>query len=367
MSLTSKFICSVFLASFIFCTSAYAVDVSAKSAVLIEADSGDTVYEKNADIRMPMASTTKIMTAIVAIENCPLDKEVKITKESVGIEGSSIYLHEGETLTMEQLLYALLLSSANDASVAIATEVGGNLSAFVDMMNEKAKELGLCDTHFDNPHGLDSENHYTTSKDLSKIAAYAMKNPIFADIVSTYKKAIPLNDGEGTRVLVNHNKLLRLYDGAVGIKTGFTKKSGRCLVSCAEVDGVRMICVTLNAPNDWSDHRNMLDYGFSQYENISLADAGSYTLSLDVINGTKKKILCSNYYPVSVTLKKDGIDITASVEVNRFLCAPISQNDVVGQIVFYNNGQKIATADLYALEKADNITYKKSLFERIFS
>lgn len=367
MSLTSKFICSVLLASFIFCTSVYAIDVSAKSAILIEADSGDTVYEKNANIRMPMASTTKIMTAIVAIENCPLDKEVKITKESVGIEGSSIYLHEGETLTMEQLLYALLLSSANDASVAIATEVGGSPDAFVDMMNEKADELGLCDTHFDNPHGLDSENHYTTSRDLAAIAAYAMKNPIFADIVSTYKKSIPLNDGEGTRVLVNHNKLLRLYEGAVGIKTGFTKKSGRCLVSCAEVDGVRMICVTLNAPNDWSDHREMLDYGFSQYENISLADAGSYTLSIDVINGTKKKILCSNYYPVSVTLKKDNIDITASVETNRFLCAPVSQNDIVGQIIFYNNGQKIASADLYALETANNITYKKSLFERIFS
>lgn len=366
MSLTSRVIC-VLCTVFALCTSCYAIDVSAKSAVIVEASSQKTIYGKEENVRMPMASTTKIMTAIVAIENCSLEKEVVITKESVGIEGSSVYLHEGERLTMEQLLYALLLSSANDAATAIAYEVGGDISSFVDMMNQKAVEIGLKDTHFDNPHGLDSENHYTTASDLAKLACYAMENPVFYDMVSTYKKTIPLNGGEGTRVLINHNKMLKMYDGAVGVKTGFTKKSGRCLVSCAEVDGVRMICVTLNAPNDWNDHRRLLDYGFSQYESISLAEAGDYVLSLDVINGKKDKILCSNTSPLRITLEKNNSDITARTEINRYLCAPVKAGECVGKIVFSSNGAEIGSLDIFALEGTDTIKYKKSFIERIFS
>jgi len=220
----------------LFCSFAgvsYASDISAKHFALIEAESGDIIYERSGSDMAPMASTTKIMTAILAIEHGRLDKSVTVPKEATGIEGSSIYLKEGERLTLEELLYALMLESANDAAIVIAIEIGGSVDSFVDMMNAKAKELGLESTHFTNPHGLDDEEHYTTATDLARLAAYAMKNPVFEEITATKKRIIPLLD-DGSRVLINHNKLLRLYEGTVGVKTGFTKRSGRCLVSCAE-------------------------------------------------------------------------------------------------------------------------------------
>ncbi|MBO5338547.1 MAG: D-alanyl-D-alanine carboxypeptidase [Clostridia bacterium] len=344
----------------------YALDISGKSAVLIEADSGEVIYEKNADIRLPMASTTKIMTGIIAIENCPLDEVVKIPKEAVGIEGSSIYLIEGEELTVRELLYALLLESANDASVALAIKTSGDVSEFADLMNRKADELCLENTHFTNPHGLDDDEHYTSASDLSKITAYAMKNPVFKEIVSTYKKTIPLNNGEGTRVLINHNKLLRSYNGSNGVKTGYTKHSGRCFVSSAQRDGVNLICVTLNAPNDWHDHSALLDYGFEKYESVDLAEAGDYLLELNVIDGKKSTVLVSNTEPLSVTLKKDNINISAKAEYNRLLSAPISKGDTIGRIVFYNNDEKIGAIDLVALENINEINYK-NFFERLFT
>ncbi len=355
----------IFFVSLFLCLGCSAIDVSAKCAYALELDSGDVVFEKNADIKVGMASTTKIMTAIVAIENAALDKVVKITPEMVGVEGSSIYLQEGETLTVEELLYALLLESANDAAVALACFVGGDLDIFVDMMNSKAEELMLEGTHFTNPHGLDNDEHYTTAKELAILAKYAMSNPVFREIVSTYKKVIPLGE-DGSRVLINHNKLLRAYDGAIGIKTGFTKKSGRCLVSCAEVDGVKIIAVTLNAPSDWDDHRKMLDLGFSMYENIKLADVGDYNICLDVINGSKGSVLCANLDSLDVTLKRNNVNISAYLEANRMISAPIKQGDYVGKIVFKNDGIEIASLDLYALESVKEIKYKKSIFERIF-
>ncbi|MBR5314699.1 MAG: D-alanyl-D-alanine carboxypeptidase, partial [Clostridia bacterium] len=198
-----------------------ALDVSAHSAFVIDGDSGLTVYEKNADAKMGMASTTKIMTCIVAIENCNLEKDVSVSDKAIGVEGSSIYLQKGETLTMKQLLYALMLQSANDAATAIACEISGSTEEFAVLMNEKAKSLGLKNTHFTNPHGLYDENHYTTARELALITKHALENPTFREIVSTIKTTIPLNNDEGVRALVNHNKLLRIYDGAIGVKTGF--------------------------------------------------------------------------------------------------------------------------------------------------
>ena len=355
----------VFCLIAIFCFSCSAISVSAKSAYAIELDGNEVIFEKNADLKLGMASTTKIMTAIVAIENAPLDKVIKIPTEAIGIEGSSIYLQEGEELTIEQLLYALLLESANDAAVAIAVSVGGTVDNFVCMMNEKANSLCLENTHFTIPHGLDDDNHYTTAKELAVLAGYAINNPIFYDIVSTYKYVIPLGK-DGSRVLVNHNRLLRTYDGAIGIKTGFTKKCGRCLVSCAEVDGVRRVAVTLNAPNDWNDHKEMLDLGFSTYENIKLADVGDYTITLDAINGNKSSFLCSNLENFNVTLKHGNNNISVSLEANRLVSAPVKQGDCVGKIVFRNNGEEIGSLKLYALERVKEIHYKKSIFERIF-
>ena len=248
----------------------FALSLSAKSATLIEASSGEIIYEKNSSVPLGMASTTKIMTALVALESgLELEKIYKIPKEAVGIEGSSIYLKEGEELSLSDLLYALMLESANDAAVALAIITYGSIDAFVEKMNEKAASLSLNNTHFENPHGLDSELHYSSASDMAALARYALKNELFAKIVSTKSHKI---SGENClpRTLVNHNKLLKIYEGASGVKTGFTRKTGRCLVSSCTRDGVSLIAVTLNAPNDWQDHKQLFDYGFSLYEAVNL-------------------------------------------------------------------------------------------------
>ena len=358
-------IIAFFVFLFLFSLCSYALSTSAKSVCAIEASSGKIYFAKNENQKMGMASTTKIMTAIVVIENCKLTDKVKIPAEAVGIEGSSIYLKEGEVLSVEELLYALLLESANDASIALAIHCAKSVDEFVSLMNKKAKEIGLTSTSFTNPHGLDDENHYTTASDLAKMASYAMTLPIFSEIVSTYKKAIPLGE-DGTRILINHNKLLRTFEGTIGVKTGFTRKCGRCLVSCAEKDGVRLICVTLNAPSDWDDHKSVLDLGFDTYEGIKLAKAGDYLLDIPIINGKKTSVLCSNLDDLAITLKKGNINISASYEANKMLCAPIKQGDLVGKIKFKNNNEEIASVNLYALENVANIKYRKSFFERIF-
>lgn len=361
------FCCAIFLTLALLCICSSALEVSAKHAVLIEAQSGDIIFSKNANLCAPMASTTKIMTAVVAIENSSLDEMVTITADSVGIEGSSIYLKEGERLSMKELLSALLLESANDAATAIAIHISGSVDEFATLMNAKAHELGLENTNFTNPHGLDNESHYTTAYELAKIAKYAMSIPVFKEIVSSKAEQISDIDG-GKRLLVNHNKLLKRYDGACGIKTGFTKRCGRCLVSSAERDGVTLIAVTLNAPNDWNDHASMLDYGFSQYESVSLANVGDYTISLNCISGKKDEVLCTNFSSLKITLKKGEKDkIRAVLEAERFLFAPVEQGQRVGRIVYYLDNEEICSVPIYALEAIKPIKYKKSIFERIFS
>ena len=357
---------SLFILIFSLCISTYAIDVSAKSAVLIEADSMRTVFDKNKDLILPMASTTKIMTAIVTLENARCDDLVKIEPYMTGIEGSSIYLKAGEELSVEELLYALMLESANDAAVALAYHVSGGICEFAELMNEKARALGLSSTHFDNPHGLDSESHYTTAYELGVIAAYAMKNPNFKRITSTYKKILPSRNGSYERLLINHNRLLRSYEGAIGIKTGFTKKCGRCLVSCAERDGVTLVCVTLNAPNDWQDHTRMLDYGFSRLESVTLSQKHGYVVELNAINGEKSSFLAETLDDLSVTLDRDSINISATVEAARLIPAPIHKGNIVGRIVFYNNGTEIGSVPLYAKESISGVRYKKSFLKGLF-
>ena len=358
--------CLLLVLAIAFSISLCAMDISAKGAVLIEAQSKDVIIGKNENTTLPMASTTKIMTALVVLDSIDTSTVVKIEPCMTNIEGSSIYLHEGEELTVSELLYALMLESANDAAVALAYTVSGGIEAFADLMNEKASSLGLENTHFTNPHGLDDKDHYTTPYELGIIAACAMENPIFREIVSTYKKTIPLNGGEGTRVLINHNRLLRSYNGAIGLKTGFTKRCGRCLVSCAERDGVTLICVTLNAPNDWQDHTKMLDCGFTEYVNLELASPQDYTIKMNAINGDKCSFLATNLDGLNVTLKKDNINISAIFEADRLICAPIKKGDIIGKIVFYNNGDIIGSLDITSKEQINDIKYKKSIFERLF-
>lgn len=231
---------------------------SAQAALLLDATEGRILFSQNASARLPMASTTKIMTAIVTIENMPTDYVVTVAKEAVGVEGSSIYLYAGERITCLDLLYGLMLESGNDAAAALAIAVGGTEERFVMLMNEKAKELGLKDTHFSNPHGLSAENHYTSAADLARLTDYALQNELFAEIVSTKKTTAC----DGTRYYVNHNRLLFSYEGMIGVKTGYTQASGRCLVTAARRYGRTLICVTLNDYCCSADHVRMLDSGF---------------------------------------------------------------------------------------------------------
>lgn len=249
--------------------------VSAEGACLIDGKSGAVLYEKNSSARLPMASTTKIMTALVVLEHLPLDLVVNVPKEATLIEGSSIYLRENESMTVENLLYGLLLESGNDAAHTLAVAVSGDIPPFAALMNEKGASLGLSGTHFENPHGLSADGHYTTAYELARITAEAMKNEFFRQAVATQKKIVPSMDGELTRYFFNHNKLLRLYDGAVGVKTGFTKAAGRCLVSAAQKNGSLFIAVTLNDGNDWNDHKNMLDYASKTFDTVEIAPKGA--------------------------------------------------------------------------------------------
>ena len=342
-------------------------DISAKSAILIEGNSGKVIGVKNADARMSMASTTKIMTALVAIENCDINKTVAVSPCAVGVEGSSVYLYEGERLTMEDLLYAMLLESANDAAAAIAIEVGGSIEGFSEMMNRKAEELGLKNTHFTNPHGLDNEEHYTTARELAIITGEALRNDTFRRIVSTYKKDIPLNETEGVRLLINHNKLLKCYDGSVGVKTGYTKKSGRCLVSAAERDGLSLICVTLNAPDDWQDHSTILDYGFSLYESRILCLDGEYQHIMPIVGGDQEYVVLTNKGDVKITLPRNSGDLKCSVESLNFEYAPIQKGDICGKLIYTQNGKTVATVPLYAKYSVERKIYQKNLWERFTS
>lgn len=311
------------------------ISVSARSAILIDAATGQVLYGKNEQTRLPMASTTKIMTALCAVELADVGMTVTVDAAAVGIEGSSIYLYENEQLTLEQLLYALLLESANDAAAAIAIAVSGSIEEFAEQMNRKADELGLENTHFENPHGLDAEEHYTTAHDLALIAREALSHPTLRRIMSTRKITIPLSATKGVRLLLNHNKMLRYYEGAIGVKTGYTKRSGRCLVSAAEREGLVLIAVTLDAPDDWNDHTRLLDAGFAAYERVTLCSRGEFESMVPVTGGREGYVLVHNTDTVALTLPRQRSGMHCSVEIPRFLYAPVEAGDTVGQLMFH--------------------------------
>ena len=245
---------------------AEAVEVSATAAVLMDADSGRLLYEKNGEKRMLIASTTKLMTALVALEQGGLQQEITVTGGHMA-EGSSMYLRPGEKLTLETLLYGLLLCSGNDAALAV-TECMGGVAPFVARMNEKAAELGMENTHFANPNGLDDEEHYSTAEDMARLAAAAMDDPVLRRVASTRTARI------GGRTLTNHNKLLSRVEGCVGLKTGYTRAAGRTLVSCAERDGVRLVAVTLQDGDDWNDHASLYEQGFRVLRPVKAVERG---------------------------------------------------------------------------------------------
>ena len=335
---------SLFLGSVLTCQS-LAIKTSAESAVLIEQQSGRVLYEQSADTEMLIASITKIMTAVVALERGDLSKAYTVTAQDMA-EGSSMYLKVGETVTLEELLYGLMLASGNDAALAVAHCVSGDTSAFVDLMNQTAQKLGLVHTGFVNPNGLDAEGHYSSARDMAKLTAYALENEIFRRIVSTRSITI------GDRVLKNHNKLLGLYEGCIGVKTGFTKAAGRTLVSAAERDGMTLVCVTLNDGDDWNDHRALFDYGFASYclsTPVSVGQAMGYVL---VHGGTKSKVSLVADSAISVPVAADE-HLALKVRMPVSVAAPVIPGQVIGEISVYCNEVQIGAAKLIAVEPSD--------------
>ena len=340
-----------------------AFNVSGKSALLYEPKTKTIIYSKNIDERLPMASTTKIMTALLAIEMLDFEQVVTVPREAVGIEGSSVYLAEGDTLTVRDLIYSVLLQSANDAAEMLAILMGGDVHGFSELMNARALQLGMLNTHFDNPHGLDSETHYTTARDLATLAATALENEAFREITSTYKYTFLLS--EKMRTVVNHNKLLRSYEGMIGVKTGYTKRSGRCLVSAAERNELTLIAVTLDAPDDWRDHKAMLDLGFSEYERVPLRDIIPTEYTLPVFSSDSDTIKAHIPNPDSVYLIKRKTDgkIKAITDLVRYAAAPVKAGDPLGEVIFTLDGRIIGRVEIVAKEGAAIKKRKFDIFD----
>ena len=356
---------------FWFCTftlNVKGLDVSAKSAILICADSGATVWSKNEFEPLPMASTTKIMTSLLALEHAAAhgNKEVEITREMIQVEGTSMGLMQGDIVTLEALAKGMLLCSGNDAANAAAIAVSGETKEFINLMNEKSRLIGMKDTKFSTPSGLDKDNHHSTAYDMAVLGAYAMENEAFAKIVSQKSMQVKFINPSKTVNIKNHNKLLRLYEYCIGIKTGFTKLAGRCLVSCAQKNGVRLVCVTLNAPNDWDDHISLYNYGFENTV-IKNFDDKNFISSLKVENGTKEEIPIGSLTDFSVGLKSgQETSIKRKVEIPTVHCAPIEKGQIIGKVVYYLNDIIIGENNVVALEEVkENKIEKPGFFKSI--
>lgn len=334
--------------------------ISAQSAVLMDCATGRILYSKQPDKKSLIASTTKIMTALIVCEQCNVLDRMRIPKEAVGIEGSSMYLREGEILTIQDLLYGLMLRSGNDAAVALALYCGGTVEGFAHLMNDKAHSLGLSNTHFENPNGLDAQNHYSTANDLAVLASYAMKNPIFAKIVSTKNVKV------GERTLTNHNKLLWQLDGADGVKTGYTRAAGRILVSSAVRDGRRLVAVTINAPNDWQDHIQLLEQGFQKYSPRQIVLENEVLGMTEIAGGMQNTVELVAAEPFSFSLSQDE-KITISLPAPGFVYAPIAAGQSAGFAQIYMNGQWIGKVPLIYGKTIEQLPQqKRSLWDRMF-
>lgn len=334
--------------------------ISAQKAILMDGETGRVIYEKDAYSRSLIASTTKIMTALLVCEQCNVLDRMRIPKEAVGIEGSSMYLKEGEVLTLQELLYGLMLQSGNDAAVALAIYCGGTVEGFVQLMNDKAYRMGLTGTNFENPNGLDSPHHYSTARDLAVLAAYAMQNPIFAQTVATRSVRV------GERSLQNHNKLLWRVDGADGVKTGYTKAAGRILVSSAKRDGRRLICVTINDGNDWADHQLLLEDGFSRYENKTIVQAGDVLGQRAVVGGESEtvQLVAAEDFVFALTAQEQPQILLSGAE---FAYAPVVQGGDAGFAYVLLDGNAIGKVPVVYAETVEQIKLqeKKPFWKRL--
>ena len=345
-----------------FPVSCRAVGTSATSAILMDVDSGRVLYQHNADAQMLIASTTKILTALVALRDGDLEDVVTVSAQAAGTEGSSMYLRAGEELTLETLLYGLLLCSGNDAAVAIAEHVGGSVSGFVERMNDLAAELGMEHSSFANPNGLDDEDHYSTARDMAVLACAAVQNETLVRIASTHTVTI------GGRTMTNHNKLLTMEEGCIGLKTGYTRAAGRTLVTCAERNGQRLVAVTLQDGNDWADHQSLYDYGFSTYPAHQGAVLGQETARAAVSGsgGIPMPLMAAESFSWPLSGEES---MTMRLELAQPLEAPVLAGTEAGEAVFFVDGTEVGRVKLLCgrtvlpQEGAALETLKHGLFE----
>lgn len=339
--------------------------LSAQSAVVICADTGKIIFGKNEREPRPMASTTKIMTALLTLEAAQNeDFNVTITDKMVPVEGSSMYLRVGQVLPLSSLAKGMLTVSGNDAANSAAITLGGSVDGFVDLMNKKAKQIGMLDTYFETPSGLDKGNHHSTAYDMALLGAYALENRAFFDISSKKRVEVPFREPNEIRTLYNENRMLKRYEGCIGVKTGFTKLAGRCLVSAAEKNNTRLVAVTLNAGDDWNDHEKLLDYGFSQVETV-IFDNKDYVV-LPIVGGRVNEVTAFVKDKISLTLAKgDKNKIEKVVEVPTFLYAPLKQGQVIGKVKYKLNDQILAYNDLIVSKDEDVVKQDGNLWQKL--
>lgn len=323
-------------------------DISAECAVVISEQTGEVVFSKNAYQKRSMASTTKILTSLIAIESGQLFNEIEVTSDMVNVEGTSMGLQTGDHVSLDELVHGMLLQSGNDAANATALYICDSLEAFSDLMNNRAKQIGMLNSSFVTPSGLDSDEHYSTAYDMALLGREAISNSKFLSVCSKPKATLTYGNPPYRRTLYNHNKLLGYYDCVLGIKTGFTKKSGRCLVSYAKKDNVGLVAVTLNAPNDWQDHKLMLDDGFKKINSkVITADIPDY---IRVVGSDKNYIsITSDGYTYSYVKSKD---VKQCVFIEKFLYAPVNAGDIVGYWDVYADDIKIKSIPIIASDSA---------------
>ncbi len=348
-------------------TNAQSLYTSAVGSCVLEGSTGRVLFEKNKDKKLAMASTTKIMTAITAIENCDdLDERFEISPKAVGIEGTSLYLRKGDTYSTRDLLYALMLISGNDASVAIAEHIAGSTSEFVTLMNEKAKEIGAVNSHFANTHGLDADGHYTTAYDLALITAYALNNDTFREIVSTKNtKIVNTKDGlEEARYLKNKNKLLFRMDDCIGVKTGYTDDAGRCLVSAIERNGMRLICVVLNCGPMFEESASLLNSCADTYNLVDITSLYDYNNKIKVVDGRTKTAEIgtreSFIYPLSEYEKNI---LKFEYDLPEYLEAPLKKGEEIGEIKIFLNNDLLFSEKIYTIDDIKSKTILQRLKE----
>lgn len=335
--------------------------ISADAAILMDLKTGQVLYAKNPFKTRPPASTTKVLTALIAVESGKLKDQVKVSRKAAYTEGSSMYLKVGEVISLSDLIYGALMHSGNDACEAIAEHIGGSVEKFAELMNIKALAVGTVNSHFANPHGLPDDNHYTCAYDLARITRHALNNPLFSQIVSTRNKMLKDPEEESGRRLSNTNKLLWKYLWADGVKTGTTSKAGQCLVSSATKGNRQLVAVVLHSGNRWQDSIELFEYGFNRFEYSHVAVTGVEYDRYQVQNGEEKEVPVVYQSDLGLLLPVNSPDsLEKRVTIDSYPVAPVKKGQVIGSISYFVDNCFTGRVNLVAAAEVD----EQGLFSR---